>query len=333
METLKRLIVLESASMSSIDNARKRWRSRAHDYCSQNPEWRRLVVDWLYSIIDNIGADRELVYITVDIFDRYLTVRSQITRKYHQDKNAYETAAIAALVLAMKLYAPTEHDLNWNKDFYKIIHRTITIQNVSKRAKDIYTCLNWDQHIPTAARFANALVQVLPKSLSEHCKNEAFDSAVFQIELSIQDEMCSTYPASLVAWMALENALSQSDQLTDVEMDVFRTQVAEVSGHEYNTALRRKLQSFLTSVIPQGNGGEKECLHILQQRPLKDIPVVSCNNLDNFQEAPSTPCPQHQQKIPHDFYRKQEMCREEKPAANTCSLHRSEGVKCLDNLY
>uniref|UniRef100_A0A7S3QG48 Cyclin N-terminal domain-containing protein n=1 Tax=Chaetoceros debilis TaxID=122233 RepID=A0A7S3QG48_9STRA len=317
-----------------------------------NPVWRRMVVEWCYSVIDHIGADRELVYIAIHILDRFLLQESQSptvtstgtstsnvtsTVDYMNDKQAYETAVMTCLLITLKLNGLGDvlqiHDLlqmsstnqhhahhhahtntstntisnnisNNNQHAHAHAHarvvdhskRQITSRDITTMGRRIVHALTWNKQIPTAARFAHAYVQfLLPDADSDsipenkataksssssststtvhtstttraHAATEQlFENAVYQIELALQDEYCASQPPSLLAWMAFENALLDSELDMDMDNNInmrnsnnndrgpcmsmtskakLRSTIAKLTGHKYDLVLRRRLQHY-----------------------------------------------------------------------------------------
>ena len=268
------------------------------------PIWRQMVVEWCYQVIDHICADRELVYITMNILDRFLTVHHQNlvnsskthSRKYLTNKKDYETAVMTALLLTMKLQGLSSLCIN---DLVQMSSNSVTSMDIVQVGKEIIQSLTWNKQIPTAAKFTQTLVQLLPDTVSEKTIMSIFEDAVFQIELSIQDESCSHEPPSLVAWMAFENSIRASHLPLCVIADV-TSSIAEKMGHVYNTSLLQKLQklqsqshvsSNMPAVIPPDD--DDDCCHVavhevfsLKARPLIDSKIISVENLKNKPSMP-----------------------------------------------
>jgi Cyclin len=228
-----------------------------------NPIWRQMIVDWCYQIIDHIGADRELVYITMNILDRFLaavhflaknkkqdattptllprsTASSVRTRNYLTDKKAYETAVMTSLLITMKLQGLSSLCIT---DLVQMSSNSVTSKDIIEVGKEIISILSWNRKIPTAARFVHEMVHLLPDSVDERTKVSLYEMSVFQVELSIQDESCSHHPPSLVAWMSLENAMDDMSVPKYIRAIVRRT-ISKELGHEYNYFLRTMLYKF-----------------------------------------------------------------------------------------
>mmetsp|Transcript_14238 Transcript_14238/g.26713 ORF Transcript_14238/g.26713 Transcript_14238/m.26713 type:complete len:409 (+) Transcript_14238:217-1443(+) len=275
LSTLKRLVAQEQHSSSIQSRCEEDTKQRTQLLLGSrhvnihNPIWRQMIVNWCYQVIDHIGADRELVYITMNILDRFLAVyfytnknknnnRQDVasstgsgllpsrsassirTRNYLTDKKAYETAVMTSLLITMKLEGVSSLCIT---DLVQMSSNSVTSKDIIEVGKEIISSLSWNKQIPTAARFANALVHLLPDSMDEHTIVSIYDMSVFQIELSVQDESCSHYPPSLVAWMAFENAMDDVNIPQDIRARV-RMTISQELGHEYNYSLRTVLYKF-----------------------------------------------------------------------------------------
>jgi hypothetical protein len=259
LSLLKRLVAQEQISSQKCESLKQTLLQGRHRNI-HNPIWRKMIVDWCYQVIDQIGADRELVYITMNILDRFLavcflaknkqdattpsmlprSVSSFRTRNYLTDKKAYETAVMTSLLITMKLQGIPSLCIT---DLVQMSSNSVTSKDIIEVGKEIISSLSWNKQIPTAARFANALVHLLPDSIDERTKVSIYEISVFQIELSIQDESCSHHPPSLVAWMSFENAMDDMNVPHDIRASV-RTTISQQLGHEYNYYLRMMLYKF-----------------------------------------------------------------------------------------
>ncbi len=281
MDLLKILVNQEQESRIIQDRARYLARegvANGNNHFDSNP-WRQMIVEWYYSIVDRIGADRELVYITMNILDRFVDVKTF----YLKDKKEYEKAVIASLLISSKLYAD---EYICPREIIQLASSSITTKSIMATTVEIYESLSWDFCIPTAARFAHTFVKCIsenPSALDRRNRSEIFEDAIFQIELSVQDSVCSSQPPSLVAWMAVENAIEATN--TDVSLEDlknFRSQVSKITGHQYSVELRSRLRGFKVNLIASDNSEHFYQAPPLKPRPLKDIPVVSMNDMKSL---------------------------------------------------
>jgi hypothetical protein len=144
----------------------------------------------------------------------------------------------------------------------------------------MYKALTWERNSSTAACFAHAILQLLPNTLSESSKAEIFQNSVYEIELSVHDEICMSLPASLVAWMAVDNALEENGLISTEEWCHFRALVADCTSHSHSISLCRRLASFEEE--------DDSMVASPQPQSLRDIPVVSQNDLaEESRERPT----------------------------------------------
>jgi len=242
-----------------------------------NPIWRKLIVQWCYAVIDRIGADRELVCIAVGILDRYIAAQSP-SKRVHQvtDKKAYETSVMSSLLLTTRLFA-ADSCICMN-DLVEKSATSISISDIVETAQDMYKSLTWETNSPTAIRFAHAIVQLLPKTLPESSKAEIFQNSVYEIEQSVHDEVCMSLPASLVAWMAVDNILEENGLISTEERCHFRSLVSDCTGHSHSISLCRRLASFGCDAASCEEEDDSTIV-FFQPRSLRDIPVVSQTDL------------------------------------------------------
>jgi hypothetical protein len=306
LDMLHRLMKQEN-ECNDCNASKQRKASYSQGANIHNPIWRQMVVEWCYQVIDHISADRELVYITMNILDRFLSVQmlkrsdtdnaaKTTSRQYLTDKKDYETAVMTALLMTMKLQGLSSLCIN---DLVQMSSNSVTSLDIVQVGKEIIQCLTWNKQIPTAARFAHVLVQLLPITVNEATMMNIFENAVFQIELSVQDESCSHQAPSLVAWMAFENAISATSLPCSVGASV-RSLIAQEIGHVYDTCLRKRLQNFqfqsfvsshASNIIPPDD--DDDCSGVvsetqsiesfsLRARPLTESSIISLENLKNI---------------------------------------------------
>lgn len=304
---LRRLVEQERISRQNTFGSHdtKKWSS------IHNPVWRQMVVEWCYHVIDHISADRELVYIAINILDRFLSVHFRTLtsnaknntntdgRRYLTDKRDYETAVMTALLLTLKLQGITSLSI---ENLVQMSSNSVSSTDILEVAQDIIHSLKWNSQIPTAARFAHVYIQLLSDDIfDEDSKVAIFESTVFQIELSIQDEAFSYAPPSLVAWMAFENALSEvASQLVDLSS--VRHIIAKETRNDQSMPLREKLQHFQArsfvrenvNIIPLEEEEEKKLTNLgasndevlrLKNRPLSKSNVISIETFDETTDS------------------------------------------------
>ena len=72
---------------------------------SINDIWREKICEWSYEVIDHFDYNREIVSVSLNYLDRYLSSRP-VNRK------VFQLAAMTSLYLAIKLFEPTKMRMN-----------------------------------------------------------------------------------------------------------------------------------------------------------------------------------------------------------------------------
>ena len=258
--------------------------------------WRKMVVQWCYNVVDHIQADREIVYVAINILDRFLA--SQVTspspiRDYLTNRKDYEAAVMASLLITLKLEGISSICI---RDLTRMSRHSVTSKDIVKAGEVIAQQLKWNKQIPTAAKFAHALVDLLPQSVKKETRQTLFEECIFSIELSVQDKKCCSELPSLVAWMVLDNAM-KSEGLPETVITSFRADVARISGLQYNQSIyniigclrgrsisRNQQETIPThgcNIIPSDE--ESDCPTpsrlTFVATPINDINVISMDNI------------------------------------------------------
>lgn len=203
----------------------------------QNTAWRKLVVQWYFDVIDRYEYDRDVGYAAISIFDRFLAIPKSAKRA--SDKIFYETSATASLILALRLFT---NDLPFAEELLEMTKSCISTIDVRNACIEIYGSVDWETLPPAPTQFAKAMIGLLPSSVSELLKNHLLQSVLYNLELSVQDELCMSLPPSLLAWMALENAFDIIDCCSYDDKCNLRCTIISMTGHSESLTLRRRLQ-------------------------------------------------------------------------------------------
>lgn len=207
--------------------------------------WRHKVVDWCFKVVDYLDSNRDIVCITMNILDRFLSTQNsspcQEANDVVLDKKRYEVAVMTCFLIAMKLQGNTGLSVN---DMIKMSMNSITSKEILNMGKDVIKSLTWNFQVPTPARFAEALLQLLPSTIDRSTISTILDECVFQLEVSVFDRYCSAQSPSLLAWMALENIMDDTELVSGISKKIrsmFRSDVARITGHVLDDILRYRL--------------------------------------------------------------------------------------------
>ncbi|CAI9765713.1 unnamed protein product [Fraxinus pennsylvanica] len=140
--------------------------SRVHDYIDSQPEinekMRAILVDWLIQVHHKFELSPETLYLTINIVDRYLAVKTTSRREL-------QLLGISSMLIASKyeeIWAPEVNDLVCISD------RAYTNEQVLRMEKRIIGELEWNITVPTPyvflVRFIKASLPDSDASISQH---------------------------------------------------------------------------------------------------------------------------------------------------------------------
>jgi cyclin B len=156
-----------------------------------NPKMREILIDWLVEVHLKFKLRQETLYLTVNIIDRFLSVRPI-------QRNKLQLVGCTAMLIAAKyeeIYAPEV------QDFVFVSDRAYTREQILSMESVILNELKFNVTVPYAMRFAERYVR-LTRSTPE------FKELVsFLIELTLQDYKFLRFNPSTVAAASVSLAL------------------------------------------------------------------------------------------------------------------------------
>lgn len=180
------------------------------------PSDRMMIVDWCYSIIDQVKLNRETVAIAMEMVDRFLSKPSSIviaSRALH-DRREYQLIVITALYIAVKTTEPTS--VMNSQLFSDVSQGMYSVQDIEHMEITILEGLEWRLCAPTSIQMAHHILSlVLPhfaNTMDDATSAFVLDEVRFQTEFAVRDYYFAIMQRpSTVAVAAIFNALDQVD--------------------------------------------------------------------------------------------------------------------------
>lgn len=188
--------------------------------------WREKVAQWYYDVVDRLGESRSLVYVAMNVLDRYCATYYHETsnNKVILDGRAYEIASMTSLFLAVRISGSSSSFRV--QDLLSLSRRECSLshQDVVSAGTAIVSALTWDHRVVTPSDFVAAFVEMLPRTSSTTRRQHAsassssrvdavLDSACYLAELAVCDGSLSGAKASDVALAAVLNAARAAGDL------------------------------------------------------------------------------------------------------------------------
>jgi len=173
------------------------------------------LVDWCYNVVDQLEFDREIVAMTMELVDRFLSTPSNnnnniatIREQILQDRRQYQLLAISSLYLTIK----TSAKLVLGSEFFSALsHNSYSIQEIEDMEYTILTSLKWRIYAPTPVEMAHSILALtLPDTnLTKGTWGYILDEVRFQTEYAVRDYYFTTQRRSTIALAAIFNTLDQ----------------------------------------------------------------------------------------------------------------------------
>ena len=116
-----------------------------------NDKMRAILVDWLIEVHTKFKLQRETLYITITIIDRYLA-------SHQCTKGELQLVGVSSMLIACKYEEIYPPEL---KDFVYITDRAYTKEDVLQMEFRILSVLQFDLTFPTALRFLERFTKVI----------------------------------------------------------------------------------------------------------------------------------------------------------------------------
>jgi hypothetical protein len=213
-EYIQRICSLLNAEKSVLAQSDHVLLSSIDERLAPNSVWREKVTQWMYDVADHFCEKRSIVYVAVNILDRYC-VATQSSQRCTMSKESYENASLSAIFLAMRIAGSVEVRLD---DMIRMSRRALTTQQLVQSGMDMIKELTWEHRIIVPQEFVSALAAYLPPS--ERAES-VVDAAYYLSELSVCDSSLARHKASDIALAAILNTLA-ADETADLTIKAIR---------------------------------------------------------------------------------------------------------------
>jgi len=153
-----------------------------------NPTMRAILIDWLVEVHVKYRLRYETLFLTVNIIDRYLSLR-QVARK------KFQLLGCVAMLIASKY---EEIDPPKVREFAYITDNTYSRREIVNMESVVLMAVDHQITVPTPAHWLDRLARVTG------CVDTMVDLARYLLELALMDVNFVRYPPSLLAGAAIQ---------------------------------------------------------------------------------------------------------------------------------
>jgi len=170
----------------------------------QNFTWREKVTQWCYDVADHLSESREVVYVAMNMLDRYIAVTSA---EAFSDKVAYELAAITSLFLAIRVSGSNTLEV---PDLLQMSRAGMQVKDIVSTGTAMLEALSWEHKLVTPTDFIKAMLST--QASMEHLKAVSIlELSSYMVEISVCDQYFVGIQASKVAFASMMNVLKRNE--------------------------------------------------------------------------------------------------------------------------
>jgi Cyclin, N-terminal domain len=221
---------------------------RKHGFSGESTLWREKVSLWCYDVIDHLKESRSIVYIAMNILDRFILLHSHFIAN-----RSYEAAALTSLFLAVSISG--SHHLEV-QDLVRMSRLGVTIREIIDMGKEMTFGLSFDRRILTPPDFLNPIFSCfLNSSPSKNIPFDIEETALFYTELCIIDCFFSRVKPSDIALASIlaatdwdpEIAVASVKSRTNV---CFNVDLHKLLSKRIKVLLKRSISPHVPHFIP-----------------------------------------------------------------------------------
>lgn len=276
----------------------------------QNFTWREKVTQWCYDVADHLNESREVVYVAMNMLDRYIAVTSA---EAFSDKVAYELAAITSLFLAIRVSGSNTLEV---PDLLQMSRAGVQVKDIVSTGTAMLEALSWEHKLITPTDFIKAMLST--QASMEHSKAVSIlELSSYMVEISVCDQYFVGVQASKVAFASMMNVLKRNE-LDGVTSSQFLQCIHEATGMSPDSPEIKAIAARMKAVYHQSEeSSDTDGPHLisdfddessevapssssLQLHP--DFQIITCEThyVSDSQSSclvyPMTPCPEEASK-------------------------------------
>ena len=252
-------------SLAEQQNRRLSLQRDRNDLMSNS--WRRKMCLWSYMVVDHFNIDREVVEISFNYLDRYLSMVYDVSGSFTKDefaidRKSFQLVSATSLYIAIKLHGAgsnfKSHHNHLVGTFVQLSRGLFTIDDILQMEKELLTALQWKMNPPTSASSIRYVImcgfidkEILSSKRLQACANP--EKAIYEVgkffsELSVADfNLTRLNTPSCIALASILNAVIfflDSDNTSSITADIIKryTEVFPLTDDEATSLPTVQLQ-------------------------------------------------------------------------------------------
>ena len=251
---LRLMAMIAEENESRNTNDHRALRDASHS-SAPNLVWREKVSQWCYDVADHLGESRDVVYLAMNVLDRYCVVRSSSSRVLNE--RDYEIAAMTALFLAVRVTGITTLEL---PQVMRMSRVGVNIQEILEIGTNMTNSLSWERRLTSPLSFVRAMLELL--DVPTELKDSLLEASSYLVEVSVCDAYFSGRNPFNVGCAAVINAIGVGTQcrLSQAQSDKFYHQLLELHKDREEVS---SLQLRLHHIYSQSEENRNSSPHVI----------------------------------------------------------------------
>ena len=169
-------------------------------------DWRDKLCAWMYQIVDDHELDRELIEVSLNYMDRYLS------KQHINDSYEFQLVGMTSLYLAIKVFRHMGKGASIS-GFVMLSQGLYSSQDFETMEYSILEVLDWRMHPPTTLAFLDLLIMILPRgACSSLTRIALYERIKFLLELCVTVPFFFTKNPAHVAIAAFIDVMQHKDK-------------------------------------------------------------------------------------------------------------------------
>ena len=215
-----------------------------------NAVWREKVVQWSYDVVDHLNEERSVVYVAINILDRYCAIQEQ-----SMDEKSYEIASLSSIFLAVRISGSGNLLIS---ELVSMSRGGITTKDIISTGTDIVRELQWEYKIITPMDFVKSFLKLVAPA---HFR--ILDQASYLTELAVCDVVLAHSKASFLAIAACLSVLRSG---LPSAVPGFVDAVLQTTEIDANSDEVQDLCARLAVVYASSGGNDSQVMNVHNER-------------------------------------------------------------------
>uniref|UniRef100_A0A7S4JQT0 Cyclin-like domain-containing protein n=1 Tax=Odontella aurita TaxID=265563 RepID=A0A7S4JQT0_9STRA len=197
---------------------------------------RAKMIEWLFSIVDYCGFDRDTVSVAASLSDQFLSRQTVDAREALSDRSQFQLVFITALHIAVKTREPMQMD---GTLLSKLSRGKYSVHDFITCERQLLSGVNWRVNCPTAMEFVHELLSLLPKNgiRRANVEKHVVECAGRMLQLAIGCCDCIATKPSDVALAAVSEIIEDVSyrDLPSRQRNIFFATLEEATGRSMDS--------------------------------------------------------------------------------------------------